>query len=319
MNYTNPTRAATGPSGKRRAVTRLIHLTDLHLSSLDAVRATDLLGKRATSYWSWRRRRRHVHRREVLDQLAEAVRRERPDLLIVSGDLVQIGLDPEIREAAAWLAALAPAERILFVPGNHDVYAGDSWPAIRRHWRPWLPEYDASPRSGYPLVREVGGLRVIGASSACVTPVFSARGALGSRQRQRIADALGAARAEGVPAMLALHHPPLDGMARRRKALADRAALQATIDATRPAVVLCGHLHHNRSLLADETRVFVTASASSVADASYRVFEWDGNSAGRQMCMRLMTRDAQSGALSCAETAEWTLENAFPETRSKGP
>jgi len=47
----------------------LAHLSDLHLSSLDGVKPRELLSKRMLGYVSWRLRRRHEHRADVLDAL----------------------------------------------------------------------------------------------------------------------------------------------------------------------------------------------------------------------------------------------------------
>lgn len=190
---------------------RLIHITDPHLSSLDGHSLLSLRGKRLTGYLSWTRNRRFFHRREVLDRLVAGVQAESADQIIVSGDLVQIGLEDEIRQAGDWLAELAPANRIFLVPGNHDVYAHDSWAAIRKHWNSFLPAIPSGstdgPDSGYPMVRDFGGLRVIGASSACVSPVFSARGATGPKQFERLNQLLRESGEQGYFNCLVIHHP----------------------------------------------------------------------------------------------------------------
>ena len=46
---------------------RFAQLSDPHLSTLNNVHPRDLLNKRALGYLSWLHRRRHEHRREVLD------------------------------------------------------------------------------------------------------------------------------------------------------------------------------------------------------------------------------------------------------------
>ncbi|MEJ8567138.1 metallophosphoesterase family protein [Elongatibacter sediminis] len=286
-------------------MTRLIHLTDLHLSSLDGIGARKLVGKRWTSFLSWRRRRRHIHRRDVLDRLAEAVRAERPDLLLITGDLVQIGLDSEIREAAAWLAALAAPEDVFLVPGNHDVYARDSWPALRRHWAPWLPAEHNRARSGYPLVRDIGGLRLIGASSACVTPIFSARGALGGAQRRRLDAAWQQAAESNLPTALAVHHPPVPGITRWRKALRDNKAVSRRIKTFRPAFTVCGHLHRNLQQQCGNTPVFVTASASSIHDASYRVIDFEPADGELRLSMQLKSLDPAADGFTRTDSHQW--------------
>jgi 3',5'-cyclic AMP phosphodiesterase CpdA len=160
------------------------------LSNLGEHTFASLRGKRRTGYLSWTRKRYFIHRPETLRQLTAAIRAESADQLIVSGDLVQIGLEDEIRQAGDWLAELAPAQHIFLVPGNHDVYANDSWAAVRQYWNFVLPAVPAGfadvPHSAYPMVRDFGKLRLIGVSSACATPVFSARGALGRAQFGRL-------------------------------------------------------------------------------------------------------------------------------------
>ena len=46
--------------------------------------------------------------------------------MLVTGDLVHIGLEQEMSEAAQWLRSLGPPEKVILVPGNHDNYAADS-------------------------------------------------------------------------------------------------------------------------------------------------------------------------------------------------
>ena len=87
---------------------RIVHLTDPHLSQLDDQRFWALTGKRRLGYLSWMRRRRHRHRRDILARIAAGARAEGPDLVAVTGDLVQLGLAGEIDEAAQWLASFAP-------------------------------------------------------------------------------------------------------------------------------------------------------------------------------------------------------------------
>lgn len=286
---------------------RLIHLTDVHLTQLAGCRWRDLRGKRWSGYLSWKRRRQALHSRDALDRLTAAVGAEAPDWLAVTGDLVQIGLESEIRDAAEWLAGLAPADRVLFVPGNHDVYARDSWAAIRRHWQAWLPPAAVDSHAGYPLVRETREVTLVGASSACVTPAFSARGALGPSQFQRVASALEAARDAGRPAVLAIHHAPLPHMTHWRKALREARALEALLAATRPAFAVCGHLHRNEIATHAGVPVFATAPASRAADASCRVFDIERSATGWQVRMQLKILQAGSSALRVVDEKSWPL------------
>jgi 3',5'-cyclic AMP phosphodiesterase CpdA len=267
---------------------RLIHITDPHLSTLTGQSFRALSVKRRSGYLSWTRRRHLIHQQDTLQQLITAVRAESADQVILTGDLVQIGLEDEVRQVSCWLAELAPAQQVFLVPGNHDVYARDSWAALRRYWDFVLPAAPAgkpdTSHSGYPLVRDIGSLRLIGVSSACVTPLFSARGALGSGQLERLAQQLGNAREQGLMPCLAIHHPPLPGMAPWRKALREVKDLKAMLATFQPALVWCGHLHYNSELKERDCRIFCTTSASLVNHASYRVFDIVQTANGGRPC-----------------------------------
>ena len=107
-------------------------LSDPHLSSPAPVRATDLLGKRALGYLSWRLARRHRHLAEVLAALVQDLRAAQADHVVVTGDLTHLGLPHEFEQARRWLDALGPAPALSVVPGNHDAYARSEWRADDR-------------------------------------------------------------------------------------------------------------------------------------------------------------------------------------------
>lgn len=278
---------------------RLVHLTDPHLSSLDGVRFSSLLGKRLSGYLSWRNNRSKHHLPAVLERLVAAVRAENADQLLLTGDLVQIGLESELRQASEWLAALDTPEKVMLVPGNHDIYAGGSAATVSRLWSDYLFQSAAPAAAGdltarFPLRRRLGKIDLIGLSSGCVTPVFMASGRLGRAQLNRLEAMLQKSVAEGQAVVILIHHPPLPGMTNSRKALADAAALEVILSRHPPALILYGHLHVNRERQMGETRLYCTASASNARDASYRVIDIGERGDGWDFHMRLKTLDGES-------------------------
>ncbi|MGB0515146.1 MAG: metallophosphoesterase family protein, partial [Wenzhouxiangellaceae bacterium] len=166
-----------------RTIVQFVHITDPHLTSLDGLRPGPLALKRWMSWLSWQRKRREVHRPERLATLISALRRHDPDAWAVTGDLCQIGLIAEIKQARAWLAALDKPERVLLVPGNHDIFARDSVVAVREQWRGWMASDDAGAHG--PVVRRVGPISLIGVNSAVVTPPGFATGRVGASALDR--------------------------------------------------------------------------------------------------------------------------------------
>ncbi len=237
--------------------------------------------------------------------------------ILVTGDLVHVGLADEIEAAAAWLRELGPPERVVLVPGNHDLYARDSWPSVSASWAPYLGVDGSGDGSdGFPVSRRLGdrhrGVDVIAACSACPSPLFMATGSLGDAQLARLDEAL--ARADGFRCLL-IHHPPLPAMTSRRKRLRDAARLEAVLARRGCELVLHGHVHRNVAALgAGGTRVYGTASGSSAGDkapAAYRVFDITSTDQGWQVAMRLM-EVAADGAVTPRERDQWSVAAVMP-------
>ena len=256
---------------------RLIHLTDPHLSNLDGEKFLNLKGKRRSGYLSWLKNRRKKFLPAVLDRLVDAVKAENADQILLTGDLVQIGLETEIKQATEWLTALGSTEQVMLVPGNHDIYAKDSADAVYQAWSEYLFHGDqagpAPVADQFPVLRRLGKLSLIGVSTACVTPIFMASGKLGDEQLAKLAELLEQAAAEGQMVCLLIHHPPLPGMTKWRKALADADALETVLARHPPGLIFHGHLHHNRESQWSDAHIYCTAAASSLSDASYRVID----------------------------------------------
>jgi len=269
---------------------RLVHLTDPHLSTLDATSLWRLTGKRRLGYLSWSRRRRYIHRRDILDQLVAEVARELADLIVVTGDLVQLGLLAEITEAGDWLARLNELGKVILVPGNHDVYQHDAVPRMQAQWARYFHLPETSPND-FPSLQKIGDVAVIGLSSARPEPFWSAGGELGQAQLDRFERTLIAA--DNSLRCVLIHHPPLSGQCSRRKALRDTAQLEQLLRRYDIEVVLHGHIHRNDEVLFNaRTRVLGTASASNMGPdgrASYRVLDFSADASHWLVNARLRT------------------------------
>jgi 3',5'-cyclic AMP phosphodiesterase CpdA len=240
------------------------------------------------------------------------VRAEEADQVLLTGDLAQIGLQQEIDQAALWLEALAPPGRVMLVPGNHDAYAPDSKALFRRAWADYLFHGLSPGEQDFPVLRRLPGIFLVGLSSASVTPVFMAGGRLGAAQLKKLDAMLAQAASERQLVCLLIHHPPLPGMTSSRKALADAQELQAVLEQRPPLLVFHGHLHHNRELAWRDSRIFCTAAASSVCDASYRVLDINQQADGWSVHMQLKTIAIDAAGQVSFVTADeqsWEMPN----------
>ena len=211
----------------------LAHLSDLHLSSLAGVSPRALLDKRILGYISWRLRRRHEHRTDVLDALRADLQAERLDHIAVTGDLTHLGLPQEFREAATWLARLGRPEAITVVPGNHDAYVPEEWRETFAQWTAYMQGDNAGAPTdaddAFPSLRIRREVALIGLSTARPTAPFLATGRLGERQLARLDRMLEDTAGAGLFRVVLLHHPPaahtvrLAQVAARRRRAARRA------------------------------------------------------------------------------------------------
>ena len=223
----------------------LIHLSDFHHCRPKAAGPGRLRNKRLLSLLSWRLRRGREHRDEHLEILTRAVRAEAADMVAVTGDLTQLALPAEFRQARESLSALGPGESVFVVPGNHDTLVSVPWREGLGAWSAYMAP-DSGGGAGpleFPTLRVRGPVALIGIATARPTPPFSAAGRVGAAQLRRLADLLAEAARERLFRVLLIHHPPLPGMVPHRKALTDAAALCAIIRRCGAELILHGHCH----------------------------------------------------------------------------
>ena len=186
---------------------RLLHLSDLHIGTAEAP---------------------HVER--ALETLIERVD---PHLIIASGDLTHRGRAEQHERAAAFLKRFD--RPLLAIPGNHDIPY--TFPArftrpfreFERHWQTTEPVYEAD------------GLFVVGLNS--VRPWRHQSGGVRSGQLQRAAELLAGA-PEGALRVVVLHHHLIGAPWRsRKKPVARRSHVLASLVDAGAELILAGHIH----------------------------------------------------------------------------
>ena len=218
----------------------LAHVSDLHLPFEPVLSPRQRLSKRQLSAWSWQRRRA-LHRTDILDALAQDLRAHAVDHILVTGDITNFSLPGEFEQAARWLTALAPAERLSIVPGNHDALVPVPHAQGLGLWQGWTRAED-----GWPFVHHRDGIALVGLNSALPTAPLLARGRLGDAQLARLEQLLESEGKAGRTRIVLLHHPPAIGAIGWRKALADAPALRAVLRRAGAELVLHGHARDAR-------------------------------------------------------------------------
>lgn len=219
----------------------LAHLSDAHIGPIPRPNLHELLGKRVTGYVNWLYKRAGQHDMGVLARLAADMRAQRPDHILMTGDIVNIGLPAEIALAREWLATLGAPEAVSFTPGNHDAYVADATALVHETFEPWTS--GETPAAGFPFLRRRGGVALIGLDSGIPTAPFVASGRLGETQLAALGAVLDQTRAEGLARVVFLHHPPHVGGARMLRGLDDAPAFEAVIARHGAELIVHGHNH----------------------------------------------------------------------------
>lgn len=228
----------------------IAHLTDVHLGPIVGFTPRYWNAKRVLGYVNWVRKRRAAYRRDVLDSIVADLNAQRPDHIVVTGDLVNIGLPGELIQASAWLQALGSPKRITVIPGNHDIYSSIGADPGTARWLPYMSPNGAggfyrAENETFPFVRAFGKVALIGVNSAVPTAPFLAWGEVGTAQRERLAASLARLGENGMFRLVLIHHPPLPGQCTPLRGLRDAAALQQVLAAVGAELVIHGHNHHN--------------------------------------------------------------------------
>jgi 3',5'-cyclic AMP phosphodiesterase CpdA len=301
----------------------LAHLSDVHLGPLPkgaAWRNFEL--KRLVGYLSWQFNRRKLHDPQIASLIATDIREHTPDHVAHTGDMVNIAAHAEFPPARAWIERLGNGETLTFVPGNHDAYVNCPWEKGLVHFAPWMKgdmkvtgtQTTAQIAAPFPFVRLRKNVALIALSSGVPQSLVSAGGELGEAQLAALAPLLRDLRERGFARVVLIHHPPLPGLARPRKALADARALRDILINEGAELVLHGH-NHRQMLNPLETRfgrchVLGVASASMNGNDGHEPAAWNLYQISRQdgrWLTSVTTRSYDPASRSLATTAEFTL------------
>jgi 3',5'-cyclic AMP phosphodiesterase CpdA len=262
----------------------LAHLSDLHMASQPHL--TELAGKRGLGFINWQRKRRYIHRREVLDAITSDLKKQTLDHVAVTGDLVNFSLADEYNRARTWLDTLGPAGDVTVIPGNHDVYVHGVEASPVAYWGDYMRGDDGVSR--FPFVRRRANLALIALSSGVPSGPFMATGRLGRQQRARLTEALGETR--GLFRVVLIHHPPLSPPRRYMRRLIDAADLRHVLAEHGAELLVHGHDHERAIVRLDGPRgtkiPAVGAPSASARSAhghenagGYNIYRIDGDTA----------------------------------------
>jgi 3',5'-cyclic AMP phosphodiesterase CpdA len=294
------------------SIYRIAHLSDPHLPPpRGAFGWKDIFTKRLLSRIAWRKKR-EVHRPEVLAALVADLKAAAPDHVVISGDLTNFASRTEIAAARAWLETLGSPADFTVSPGNHDALAGRGGAERFATWTPWLG--DAGEVS-FPQVRVRGPAAIFNLCSAVRTAPHLATGRLGDDQLQRLEALLADPAHADRFRIVVLHHPPQKGAVAKRKALEDQEALRGVLARRGADLVLHGHAHEslvgsvpgpNGSAIPVLGVSSASAKPSGHSPARWHAIEIESRPAGGYRA-RVVARGIEPGRDSLSELGRYGL------------
>lgn len=247
---------------------RVGQMTDIHVPDFTDLRPVDFLGKRATGWVNFTRKRSEEYDQNIVRAGVARFVAERPDLVVISGDLTNLALPSEFRASLKLLDPLREAGiRTVVFPGNHDYYvpaaANGQFEELCEGWQPADRRGDAF----YPFVCRAGDVAVLCFNSAIPTPPMLAYGLVDDAQIARGKDLAAAEAAAGRTIVFALHHHPTKAPHKKRewtRGLRNAHAFRAAAAECGAVLVMHGHNHyeHARRML-DAEQVCISGISSS--------------------------------------------------------
>jgi len=120
-----------------------------------------------------------TEQRPVVEALGRLARQQRPDLLVLSGDITQRARPAQFRAARAFVDRLGAP--VLAVPGNHDIPLFDLWTRLRRPYARHIAAFGAELEP----VHRSPDLLVVGVNTT--RPWRHKHGEISARQVDRVA------------------------------------------------------------------------------------------------------------------------------------
>ncbi len=239
-------------------------------------------GKRILGSFSWFLNRKSKHLPSVADAIQNSIVSNNPDHIALTGDVVNLAAWSEFPNAAKWISRFGSPDRLTFVPGNHDAYVPVPWEKGLGHFAPWMSSdrHDTvSDGSHFPFVRMRRTTALIGLNTGQPQGYHLASGTLGPHQLRDLRNILGLLGQQGFYRVVMIHHPPLPGLAIKRKALTDAAELREVLAEHGCELVLHGHNHvamvNWLETKTGPTPIIGVPSASAMGDLLHEPAAWN--------------------------------------------
>ena len=234
-----------------------------------------LLNKRLTGYINLNFNRKYCFNRNFLDRVIISLLQQKPNHLVISGDIVNLGTFEEFINAKIWLKNLSKKVPISISLGNHDAYIKGSFNQACDIFSPWLKSDINLERTNYfPNVKIQNNIAVINVSSAIATAPFFATGCFSKKQAKILEEILCRCAEKNLFRVINIHHPPIKGATNWHKKLWGIQNFKTIIKSAGAELILHGHMHKSSLEYMLNIPVVGVGSASKPCEhnANYNIF-----------------------------------------------
>ena len=271
-------------------MTRLAHISDVHVLDLAGVPWTRFLNKRLTGVANLMGARRGAHPTErfqaLVADLHESLRAGDIDHVACTGDVTNLALESEFLRVRELLEPIADPCTLSAIPGNHDVYTAGSHRTNRFEqffgdllWDGEMP----TPGQRYPWAKRVGDVQLFGLCSAVPTAPLLATGVVDGGQLTRLERRLAALAAPRPFTVVMVHHNLHERSWRKNllHGLKNRAEVLDRCERAGVDLLLHGHTHVANRFQHGRMHVVGCGSSTWSSEhpehaARYNVYEIEG-------------------------------------------
>lgn len=219
---------------------RIAHISDLHVARPPTF--GEYNAKRLLGYVNYRLFRSVLYREHIAAAALAALAEQPPDLVLLTGDITQHGLDAEFAAAEALLSAITEKGiPVIAVAGNHDIYGT---PTSERLERFLARMADGLRPDEYGIFR-FPGVEVLPLAQGIPTPVFFSHGRQNQNELERAREAWSGP-PRGVMRLVCGHYPVIDSHGDRLIYFRGLREAESLIEFCRDQAVagyFCGHNH----------------------------------------------------------------------------
>ena len=184
---------------------RIAHITDLHVARSPAF--GEYNAKRLLGYVNYRLFRSRRYREQIArEALLRTMHGNPPDLVLLTGDITQHGLDAEFDAAEELLSIITDkGVPIIAVPGNHDIYGHFD----RERLHAFLHRVAKPLEHDEMGIYRFPGVEILPLAQGIPTPLFFSYGRQNPKELE-LALKLWAEPANGVMRLVCGHYPVID-------------------------------------------------------------------------------------------------------------